>query len=47
VQAIALRELASLAEARDLVARSWDARVFEPEGDWAAARDRFVKLLGA
>jgi len=45
VQAIALGELASLAEARELVARSYATRCYEPTGDWSAARARFDQLL--
>jgi rhamnulokinase len=45
VQAIALGELASLAEARELVARSTRTRCYEPAGDWSEARGRFDQLL--
>jgi rhamnulokinase len=45
VQAMALGELASLTEARELVARSFAARCYEPTGDWSAARARFDQLL--
>jgi rhamnulokinase len=44
VQALALGELASLAEARELVALSFPARAYEPNGDWSAARERFAQL---
>jgi rhamnulokinase len=45
VQAMALGELATLAEARELVARSFAAQCYEPTGDWSAARARFAELL--
>jgi rhamnulokinase len=45
MQAIALGELASLAEARALVARSFRAREFEPQADLTEARDRFQQLV--
>jgi rhamnulokinase len=41
VQAIALGELASLAEARALVAASFPARHYEPVGEWSEPRQRF------
>jgi rhamnulokinase len=46
VQATALGELASVAEGRELVRRSFASRVFEPEPDpvWQDARDRFAAL---
>ncbi|HYO44468.1 MAG TPA: rhamnulokinase family protein [Candidatus Limnocylindrales bacterium] len=44
VQAIAAGELASIAEARDLVARSFPMTAYEPEGDWSVARARFAEL---
>jgi len=47
VQAIAAGELASVAEARDLVARSFPVTSHEPSGDWAEARARFGTLLAA
>jgi rhamnulokinase len=47
VQAIALGELASVAEARELVARSWPARRFEPSGDWTEPRQRFDEMIQA
>jgi rhamnulokinase len=46
VQAIAAGELASVAEARDLVARSFPITTHEPSGDWAAARARFAAITG-
>jgi rhamnulokinase len=45
VQAIAAGELASVAEARQLVARSFPIISYEPEGDWAEARARFASLV--
>jgi len=42
VQAIAAGELASVAEARELVARSFPVTTYEPAGDWAEARARFT-----
>jgi rhamnulokinase len=45
VQAIAAGELASVAEARQLVARSFPITSYEPEGDWAEARARFAALV--
>ena len=38
VQAIAAGELASVAEARELAARSFPVAPYDPSGDWAAAR---------
>jgi rhamnulokinase len=45
VQAIAAGELADVAEARALVARSFPAATYEPEGDWAEARARFARVI--
>ena len=45
VQAIAAGELASVAEARELVARSFPVTAYDPEGDWAEARARFAALV--
>jgi rhamnulokinase len=45
VQAISLGELASLAEARAVVAASFPARRYEPASDWSAARQRFAEML--
>jgi rhamnulokinase len=45
VQAMALGELASVAEARALVADSWPPMRYEPASDWAQARDRFHAML--
>ena len=44
VQAIAAGELASIAEARELVARSFPITTYDPTGDWAEARARFAAL---
>jgi len=44
VQAIAAGELASIAEARELVARSFPVTTYEPSGDWAEARARFTDV---
>ena len=48
VQAIALGELASVAEGRELVRRSFPLVRYEPTGDgaWAEARERFGSLHG-
>jgi rhamnulokinase len=45
VQALALGELASLTQARELVARSFPTRHYEPSGDWSDARNRFQQLV--
>lgn len=45
VQAIAAGELASVAEARELIARSFPVTAYDPEGDWAEARARFAALV--
>jgi len=51
VQAIALGELASVDEARDVVRRSFDPVVYEPTESarvrWAEARERFARLTRA
>jgi rhamnulokinase len=47
VQAIALGELSGLAEARDLVARSFPAVIYEPRDDWSEPRARFAALVRA
>jgi rhamnulokinase len=44
VQAIAAGELANVAEARDVIKRSFPRRTFEPAGDWSEARERFSRL---
>ena len=41
VQAIAAGELASVAEARELTARSFPLTTYDPAGDWTEARARF------
>jgi rhamnulokinase len=46
VQAIAAGELASVAEARELIARSFPVTTYDPKGDWAAARARFAAIVG-
>ncbi len=46
VQAIAAGELASIAEARELAARSFPCTEYEPAGDWAEARERFAAVCG-
>ncbi|MBA2253864.1 MAG: rhamnulokinase [Chloroflexi bacterium] len=45
VQALAIGELGSLAEARAMIRRSFPVRQFEPAGDWSAARERFDAIL--
>lgn len=45
VQAIAAGELASVAEARELIARSFPVTAYDPGGDWAEARARFAALI--
>ena len=45
VQAIAAGELASVAEARELVARSFPVTSHEPSGDWTEARARFAGIV--
>ncbi len=48
LQAMALGAVGSLQELRRVVASSFPTRTFQPEGDgadWAAAYERFVKLL--
>jgi rhamnulokinase len=44
VQAMALGELGSLAEARDVVRASFAPTVYEPEDGWAGARERFAAV---
>ncbi|HEY4753671.1 MAG TPA: FGGY-family carbohydrate kinase, partial [Candidatus Limnocylindrales bacterium] len=44
VQLIATGQLGSLAEGRELVARSFPSTTYEPEGDWAEARARFAAI---
>ena len=45
VQAIAGGQLASVAEARELIARSFPITAYDPEGDWTEARARFAGLV--
>jgi rhamnulokinase len=45
VQAIAAGELASIAEARELVARSFPVTTYDPNGDWTEARARFADVV--
>jgi rhamnulokinase len=45
VQAIAAGELASIAEARAVIARSFPVTHYEPEGEWAEARARFADVV--
>jgi rhamnulokinase len=46
VQAIAAGELASVAEARELIARSFPIVTYDPKGDWTEARARFAAITG-
>lgn len=46
VQAIAAGELGSIAEARELIARSFPIATYEPRGDWAEARARYASIVG-
>jgi rhamnulokinase len=45
IQAITSGELTDLAQARQLIARSFPMETFEPTGDWSEARGRFDELL--
>ncbi len=45
VQAIALGELAGVAEAREVIDRSFPAALYEPRGDWSEHRARFARLV--
>jgi rhamnulokinase len=45
VQALALGEIRSLEEGRELVRNSFPVRCYEPHGDWSAAREHFAHLL--
>jgi rhamnulokinase len=47
VQAIAAGELADLSQARELVARSFPTVVYEPSGDWTAARARYADMVAS
>jgi rhamnulokinase len=44
VQAITAGELSSVAEARELAARSFPITTYEPTGDWTEARERFAAV---
>lgn len=44
VQAVATGRLASIAEGRALVARSFPMLTYEPQGDWTEARARFAAV---
>jgi rhamnulokinase len=44
VQAVATGHLATLAEGRELVRRSFPTTTFDPAGDWATARARFAAV---
>ncbi len=45
VQAISAGELRDVAEARELVARSFTVASYEPAGDWGEARARYAALI--
>jgi rhamnulokinase len=45
VQAMGLGELASLDQARELVARCFPARQYAPAAHWSEPRERFTKML--
>jgi len=47
VQAIGLRALGSLADAREVVRRSFEVRTYEPRGSnaWLAPYARFQRLV--
>jgi rhamnulokinase len=49
VQAMALGEISSLGEGREVVRRSFAPEVYEPAGgpEWAEARERFATLTGS
>jgi rhamnulokinase len=49
VQAMALGEISSLEDGREVVRRSFAADVYEPSGDagWSEARERFATLTGS
>jgi len=34
-------------QARELIARSFPMRSYEPSGDWSEARSRFAEMLAA
>jgi sugar (pentulose or hexulose) kinase len=45
VQAIALGEIASIAQGREIVARSFPSTAYEPRQEWSEARQRFEQLF--
>jgi rhamnulokinase len=47
VQAIALGELRSVVEARQVVSECWPAQRYEPAGDWSEPRQRFDRILAS
>jgi rhamnulokinase len=47
IQAITAGELRDLAQARQLIARSFPMRTYQPSGDWSDARGRFGEMLAA
>jgi rhamnulokinase len=47
IQAITAGELRDLAQARELIARSFPMHTYQPSGDWSDARGRFGELLAA
>jgi rhamnulokinase len=47
VQAMALGELGSVAEARQVVSECWPAQRYEPTGDWSEPRQRFEQILAS
>jgi len=47
IQAITAGELRDLVQARELIARSFPMRSYEPSGDWSEARSRFAEMLAA
>ncbi len=47
IQAITAGELRDLAQARELIARSFPMKTYEPSGDWSEARGRFAELLSS
>jgi len=47
IQAISSGELADIAEARELIGRSFPTATYEPVGDWAERRARFAATVGS
>jgi rhamnulokinase len=45
IQAITAGELDDLAQARELIARSFPMQTYEPSGDWSDARGRFAEMM--